>query len=272
VVIYLPGEEPEDKGEDEVHKRRFGVEWWMRRQVLPAALVLLSAAFCSAQRLTPSEALEQYLDRSRDPQSGCADRVLAVEIDACLPGLRKKGRMTGLKLISRTGQIAYCTLRFTGDNVVKTNVIARFLANDMDSSEREGRTGLTRENYSFAYDKTSDYNGLPAYVFRLKPKHKRRVGLFEGELWLNAATSTPLRLWGDLIKSPSFFIRSFRFVQDNQQLKQCFVPLRLLLTVQTRIAGDAEMAVWLHSVEGGAAIAETRTCSSDSVASQGIED
>jgi hypothetical protein len=242
----------------------------MRREVLPIALALVFAGVCSAQRLAPSEALERYLDISRDRQSGCSDLVLAVQIDACLPELRKQGSMTGLKLISRTGQSVYCSLRFTGDNFVKTNVIARFLANDMQTSERTAGTGVTRENYWFTYDKTSDYNGLLAYVFGLKPKRKK-VGLFKGELWLNAATATPLRWWGDLIKSPSFFIRGFRFVQDYQQLKQCFEPLRLLVTVQTRIAGEAEMTVWLHSVESGAATAETGGCSSSSVASRGIE-
>jgi len=33
---------------------------------------------------------------------------------------------------------------------------------------------------------------------------------------------------------------------------QCFQPVRLLLTIQTRIAGQANMAVWLHFVDGAA--------------------
>jgi hypothetical protein len=254
----------------DARKRHFGAELCMRLAVLRFALVLVSVGFCSAQRLAPSEALDRYLDMSRDRRSGCPDLVLAVHIDACLPKLRRQGSMTGIKLISRTGHIAYRSLRFTGDNVVKTNVIARFLANDMDPSDRATETGVTRENYSFIYDKTSDYNGLLAYVFRLRPKRKR-VGLFKGELWLNTATATPLRLWGDLIKSPSFFIRGFRFVQDYQQLNQCVQPLRLLLTVQTRIAGEAEMAVWLRWLDGGEARAETDACGSDRAASPGIE-
>jgi hypothetical protein len=212
------------------------------------ALVLLFPGLCPAQSLAPPEALDRYLTRSHDRQPGCSDLVFAVQIEASLPKLRKQGSMSGLKLVSQTGQIVYRGLRFTGDNLIKTAVVARFLASDAESSEQTAGAGLTRQNYSFVYDKTSDYNGLVAFVFRLKPKRKR-FGLFKGELWLDANTAAPLRLWGDLVKSPSIFIRSFRFVQDYQDLNQCLEPVRLLVTAQTRIAGVAEMAVWLHSVD-----------------------
>jgi hypothetical protein len=216
------------------------------------ALPLLFAVLCSGQSLTPGEAIDQYLALSRDRQSGCSDGVFVVQIDASLPNLEKQGSMSGLKVISRTGQTVYRGLRFTGDNLVKTAVIARFLANDAKPPEQVVGTDVTRQNYSFAYDRTSEYNGLVAYVFRLTPMRKR-VGLFSGELWLDAATADPLRLWGDFVKSPSIFVRRFRFVRDYQRIGPCVQPLRLLLIVDTRIAGHVEMAVWLHPVGGQSA-------------------
>ena len=48
------------------------------------------------------------------------------------------------------------------------------------------------------------------------------------------------------MKSPSIFVRSIRFVQDYQTVRGCSEPLRVLLTARTRIAGTAEMTVWLH--------------------------
>lgn len=233
------------------------------------ALVLMLQGFCQAQPLAPSEALDRCLARSRDQQPGCSDLVFAVQIDASLPKLRMQGSMSGLKLVSKAGQIVYRGPRFTGDNVVKTEVIARFLANDAKPANQAGGVGVTRENYSFVYDKKSDYNGLAAYVFSLKPKRKR-VGLFKSELWLNATTAAPRRLWGDFIKSPSMFVRNFRFVQDYQDLNQCVQPVRLLLTVQTRIAGKAVMAVWLHSVDGQPATTGTGASGSDSAAGQAL--
>ena len=98
-------------------------------------------------------------------------------------------------------------------------------------------------------------------MFRVKPVRKRK-GLFKGELWLDANTADPLRLWGDLVQSPSIFVRQFRFVQDYQRLGDCSQPLRLLLTVDTRIVGEVEMAVWLHPVDSQSAtdvITETRS-------------
>jgi len=197
--------------------------------------------------LTPDEAIDRYLRGSRERQLASSEWVCAVQIDATMPELKKQGSMSGLKIISRAGQTVYRDLRFTGDNLIKTAVIARFLANDVKRPEGAAGTELTRLNYSFVYDRTSDYNGLSSYVFRLKPKRKR-VGLFKGELWLDASTADPLRLWGDFVKSPSFFVRKIRFVQDNQRVGTSFQPLRLLFTVDTRIAGHVEMAVWLHPI------------------------
>src|SRR5580700_6042095 len=173
-------------------------------------LLVLFAGFCSGQSLTPDEAVDQYLTVSRNRQPGCSEGMFAVQIDASLPKLEKRGSMSGLKVVSRTGKTVYRGLQFTGDNLVKTAVIARFLANDVKAPERMVSTDVTRQNYSFAYIGTSEYNGLAAYVFRLTPMRKR-TGLFRGELWLDAATAAPFRLWGDFVKSPSLFVRKIRF-------------------------------------------------------------
>jgi hypothetical protein len=215
--------------------------------IAAAVLGLLFPNFCSGQPLTPAEALDLYL-ASRDQQTARSDSVFKVQIDASMPALRKQGSMSGLKLVSYTGQIVYRGLRFTGDKLVQTAVITRFLAHDTNPAERAGDVAVSRQNYRFTYNKTSDYNGLTAYVFLLKPRRKR-AGLFRGELWLTADTAVPLRFWGDLVRSPSIFIRSFRLVQDYQAVGGCSQPLRLLLTAHTRIAGTVEMVIWLHPVD-----------------------
>lgn len=234
----------------------------MSQTLANAALALLLPGLCLAQSSTPAEALDRYLNAARDRQPGCSEAVFAVQIDASLPRLKQRGSMSGLKLVSPTGQIVYRSLKFTGDSLIKTAVIARFLAHETDPPDPAADTGLTPRNYSILYDKTSEIGGSPAYVYRLKPKRKR-VGLFRGELWLDAATGAPLRVSGDLVKSPSIFVRGFHFVQDYRDLNQCSQPVRLLLTVQTRIAGQAEMAVRLQSVDNPTPAAGGGACGSE---------
>ena len=209
-----------------------------------AAALALMAPILGWGALKAPEALDRYLTQQRNEQPDCPDSLFAVQIDASLPALKKHASMTGFKRVVRPGQIVYRGLRFTGDNVVKTQVIARFLARETKPPQPAGDVGVTPRNYIFAFDKVAEYNGIAAYVFLLKPRRKR-AGLFRGELWLDAETAAPLRIWGDLT-SPSIFVRSVRFVQDYQTVRTCSEPLRVLLTAQTRIAGAAEMTVWLH--------------------------
>jgi hypothetical protein len=211
------------------------------------AVALIAPALCSAARLAPPEALDRYLERGSHAQPDCSDSDYAVQIDASVPALKKQGSMTGFKRIIQPGHAVYRGLRFTGDSLVKTQVIARFLARESNSPQQHGDARVTRLNYSFEFDKASDYNGHMV----LKPRRKR-AGLFRGELWLEAETAAPLRLWGDLVKSPSILVRSFRFVQDYETFHGCTEPLRSLLTARTRIAGTVEMSVWQHPASDNA--------------------
>ncbi len=209
------------------------------------ALMIMTSLLSHAEALKPADALDRYFATRQHEQPACAGSQFAVQIDASLPGLKKNGSMTGIRRIVQPGAVVYRGLRFTGDKFVKTQVIARFLAHDTDSGTQTNEASVTPANYVFQYDGVSAYNGLTAYVFLLKPRRKR-TGLFQGELWLDADTAAPVRLWGDLVKSPSIFVRSFRFVQDYQTVAGCTEPLRLLLTARTRIVGTVEMTVWLR--------------------------
>jgi hypothetical protein len=197
--------------------------------------------------MTAPKTLEVYLHNS---QASCSpgDQAMEVEIQASLPKLKKEGTMHGLKVISGSGQVAYRFLRFTGDKLIKTDVIARFLSAESQPSSQVGNVRTTTQNYKFRFHTVAEHQGAKAYVFDLKPR-KKRVGLFKGELWLDAESGAPVREVGEFVKSPSIFIHRIRFVREYTGSASCSAPQRTSITVQTRIAGDAEMVVLQHPVD-----------------------
>jgi len=107
------------------------------------AMVLLLPGLCLTQSLTSADALDRDLARSRDRRQECSGLVFAVQIEDSLPKLRKQGSVSGLKLVSQTGQIVCRGLEFTGDSIVKTALIARFLAHDVEPPEASGDASVT---------------------------------------------------------------------------------------------------------------------------------
>jgi hypothetical protein len=175
-------------------------------------------------------------------------KAMEVNIEASLPKLQKQGTMHGLKVISDSGQVAYRFLRFTGDKLIKTDVIARFLNAEVHPPETPRSIDLSVQNYKFHYLRTEVMDGSREYVYQLKPR-KKREGLFKGELWLDAGSALPVREVGQLVKSPSIFIQRVTFVRDFADRSSCAPPHRTAITVQTRLAGAAEMVVWQNPVD-----------------------
>ena len=105
-------------------------------------------------------------------------------------------------------------------------MIARYLAAETQAQPNDGAHSPSRRpNYKFKYKGMTEKDGRPVHVFQLTPR-KKRVGLFKGELWLDAETCLPVRESGRLVKSPSIFVRRIEFVREYEIREGLAVPHR----------------------------------------------
>jgi hypothetical protein len=188
-----------------------------------------------------SEIVTRYLDARRTQQEALRGVQMEASIDAKLPRLEKQGRMQVLRKISRFGKISFRMLGFQGDATIKQEVIARYLNLESDSTEAVD-ISVTPDNYKFHLKTSIAEAGHRTYVFQVTPKRKA-VGLFKGELWLDGETGMPLRESGQLVKNPSIFLKKVVFVHDYQLKDGVSIPKHIESTVDTRIAGRAELHI-----------------------------
>jgi hypothetical protein len=205
---------------------------------------VLSAATASA----PDAIVENYRTAAQQQARALDGASMEVEIQASLPKLNKQGRLRALRRISHLGRITYEALRFDGDNTVKNHVIAKYL-----SAEAEAQTdgpdtfAVTPANYKFKYRGVEQLGDETAHVFQVTPRHKR-VGLFKGEIWIDADSFLLLRESGRLVKTPSFFLKSVEFVREYDIQNGVSVPRQLHTVVNTRLVGPAELTIDFRNV------------------------
>jgi hypothetical protein len=183
----------------------------------------------------------RYLNARKTQEEVLRGVQMECEINAKLPRLEKQGKMQVLRTISRLGKISFRMLGFQGDSTIKQEVISRYLS--LESDSHGGKTiAITPDNYKFRL-KTSISDGTRrTYVFQLTPRRKA-VGLFKGELWLDAETGMPIREAGQLVKNPSIFLKKVVFVHDYQLENGVAIPKHIESTVDTRIAGQAKLSI-----------------------------
>ncbi len=164
-----------------------------------------------------------------------------VEIDAELPKLKKSGKLQALRSISKLGQITYQGLKFIGDNTIKNDVIVRYLTAERQSQDIS-QLALTPKNYKFKYKGLAQRNEHMVHIFQVSPR-KKMVGLFKGELWVDASTYLPVRESGRFVKNPSVFLKKVEFVRDYQIKDGIAIPSHIESTISTRFWGPAQMSI-----------------------------
>jgi len=208
-----------------------------------AGLVLLLTALSSAAATDDAnlEVIGKYLDATRVQQETLRGSQMEVSIDARLPKLEKQGRWRALRIVPRLGKITYKALGFSGDTTVKQEVIARYLSMESDQHDTNS-IAITPANYKFQLKARLTQGDKHIDIFQLNPRTKK-VGLFKGELWLDAETGMPVRISGQWVKSPSVFVKKVEFVQDFELQNGVSLPSHIQSTVDTRVAGRAELSI-----------------------------
>jgi hypothetical protein len=216
-------------------------------------LIVFAPALCLLAETQPSPAPQEVVDTytaiSRQQGARLRGASMDVEIEANLPKLQKHGRLNALRRISRLGRITYEAVSFEGDKSVKSDIIARYLAAETQAqSADDSSLAVTPANYKFKFKGRSGVEENQIYIFQLTPRRKQ-VGLFKGELWIDAATCLPVRESGRLVKSPSIFLKRVEFVREYYIRGDVAVPLQIASTVETRLVGRAEVTVHFRNVE-----------------------
>lgn len=170
-----------------------------------------------------------------------------VEVEASLPKMGKKGSATARRSVSATGAIEYSEFRFEGDATIKNEVIARYFQGETEASARKMNIGITPENYKFNYAGLHGEGDWQLHLFQVTPR-KKSPGLFQGWIWVEAKTNLAVREQGELVKSPSIFLRSVEFVRDFVIRNGSRVPAGIDVVTQTRLVGAAHLKMIFKNV------------------------
>jgi hypothetical protein len=212
---------------------------------LAVALSALAPAAHAADGLKGHAPLEARAAFERYTGAGPSTPWAAesIEIHASLPKLAQAGGLRAIRRLETSGESRYQVLQLTGDRTVKDQVIVRYLHAEERAAEIPAASiAVTPANYSFTYKGALDDGEYLVYIFQIRPRRKGQ-GLIRGELWLDQHTGAPVREYGSLVKSPSIFVRRVTVTQENE-LRDGAIASRLThITVDTRLAGRAELAI-----------------------------
>jgi len=219
------------------------LRWFLRTSSL--FLAILVTTFTVSADVAgggPDQAiLNRYLSATQAQQDSMRGLTMEVAIDAQIPKLKKEGKLHALRSISKVGKITYRMLGFSGDNTVKKEVIARYLQAETQAQDGPN-ISITPLNYKFKFKGVRELDGRDVYVFHISPR-KKRVGLFKGQLWLDADTCMPVHEEGRFVKNPSIFFKKVEFARDYQIQNGLAIPTHMNSRVETRIVGPVELSV-----------------------------
>jgi hypothetical protein len=198
---------------------------------------------------TWSEALDNYLAANRVQQDRLRDSTAEVEIQAKVPRMKREAIQRAVRRVAPSGEVSYEAIGGTGDNMVRKEVIARFMTEEQDASKKLvlgdaklQSIGITRENYKFTFKGLGKLNDRQVYVFQITPKQKR-LGLFKGEIWVDSVTFQTLRESGTFVKNPSIQLSKLQFVRQYEVQDGLAVPTHVSSKIETRLGVGAEIDV-----------------------------
>ncbi len=221
----------------------------MKRKIVAVLSVLLllplggSAAEPEDRSDSPSTViLDKYVHATQSHEDDLRGASMDVDIDATVPKLKQQGRLHALRKISKVGQITYRVLGFQGDNTVKNQVIARYL-----QAEQQGQGDMSLAvipaNYKFKYKgERTGPDGKEVYDFQISPR-KKKVGLFKGEIELDATTYLPVMEKGRFVKNPSIFFKKVDFERTFNIQNGVAVPQNMYTTIDARLIGRIELNI-----------------------------
>jgi hypothetical protein len=213
--------------------------------LLPATLLAADAAIVvpapgAESGIAPARALARYVAGLERNQPWSSETV---EIEASLPKLKEHGRLRAIRRLLPFGKPEYQVVELNGSRTVKQQVIARYLSAEIQAAGMTpSAVAVSPANYQFRYAGLVESDGGFLYAFQIAPR-KKREGLIQGVLWIDAESGTAVRVSGYLVKRPSIFVKRVDVTRETS-LRDGVAQSRVThLALDTRLVGRAELTI-----------------------------
>ncbi len=200
--------------------------------------------------MAPELALQVFTQRSKTQSELVQEYTDRTTVEADLPDTKQHGQYELLRSFRSPKSLSFASIKFTGDNFVKSNVITKLLQSEVDHVEKgdPAQSAINEQNYKINYKGVEQIGENPVHVFQLKPR-KKTPGLFKGKIYLDVYTGSLRRAEGTLAKSPSFFVKKVEFTQDFTDINGVTLPTELRSVSKARIIGRAIVRIFHRGYE-----------------------
>jgi hypothetical protein len=205
---------------------------------------LSASTFTFGSEDVRSELIPRYLAAVEARKSAGVCVTAEVTVRAKLSD--RQAELHAVRITSTMGDVTHRVLEARGDGTVRREVIGRYLEAEAQANQLD-EIAITPSHYRFRFLRTVLQAGRRVHIFQLSPKQKR-VGLFKGELWLDAATGMPVRETGTLVKTPSILLKSVSFENEYELKNGVAWPSHIICHVDTRVAGRADLNIRFSNV------------------------
>ncbi|HEV2113135.1 MAG TPA: hypothetical protein VGR50_03240 [Terriglobales bacterium] len=210
----------------------------------PATIPALTPGPAELPRMSPEMALAAFERRLQLQLAGVPSYSASTVISVDLPDTRQHGVFELQKGFSAPHTLRFTPVRYSGDGFVKSSVITRLLQQEVTQTQNGDavKTALSAQNYKFQFKGEDTLSSRSVYVYQVKPRAKV-AGLFKGHIYLDARSGVICRAEGELVKSPSFFIRKIRFTSDFAEVNGYSLSVHIQSEAETRIIGRAQVDI-----------------------------
>jgi hypothetical protein len=119
-------------------------------------------------------------------------------------------------------------------------ITRKVLDHEKKMMKGDNSSALSRENYDFEYLRCEPINGRRAYVLQLLPKRNEK-NLIKGVAWVDAETFHPLRVEGEPMKSPSWWVKSVRYSFTFGPVADMWLQTGMQAVANVRLLGQHTM-------------------------------
>jgi outer membrane lipoprotein-sorting protein len=119
-------------------------------------------------------------------------------------------------------------------------ITRKVLDHEKQMTKGDESGALNRENYDFEFVRSESFNGHRAYVLQLLPKRNEK-NLIKGLAWVDAQTFHPLKVEGEPMKSPSWWVKSVKYSFTFGQVADMWLQTGMEADANVRLLGRHTM-------------------------------